>query len=93
MSLLLETTDSGLGKAYTMVSIGSQARQVRNTPVPFAVRSVISSGVRATGGHDDPRTKKGNYDFLCWSRTVRYRKTEIRLQDRVLEDLSTVAPH
>lgn len=45
-----------------MVSIGSQAHQVRNTPVPFIVRSVISSGVRAMGGQDDPRKKKGNYD-------------------------------
>lgn len=59
MSLLLETTDSSLGKAYAMVSIGSQARQVRNTPVPFAVRSVISSGVRATGGPRRSSDKEG----------------------------------
>lgn len=42
-----------------MVSIGSQAHQVRSTPMPFTVRSVISSGVRATGGQDDPRDKEG----------------------------------
>lgn len=45
MSLLLETTDSSLGKAYAMVSIGSQARQVHQCLSLLGLLSPVGLGL------------------------------------------------